>query len=875
MRNEQRLVLQIVVGLFVAAVDGIVFCFSLLVPALKAAPFYFGESQIGTIAGIVNVAGFFSMPAGFSYDHLGGPRPTLLIGVLIMGTSWILLSTAVFGKTESDFELSEHGQPKMSILPLVIALFSLAMMSSTFIESSVMLSAFDALRLNHGFVIVTYKSFIGLGGAVISLVFAGFFTTDDESQRAMLAGRFSLFVGLFGSVVCVFGFFFTSVPPAASGPQPPGAEWSFLSRWWDVRVLGANMLPAETAAPSSFSSSARESGFGAAGDDHSDNHNKPEQEKQRLLQNQQHRQQQKLRDEQEQRQHQQQQLQSRLEAKARFRPVVSAGYKLLFFSVVFVTISSILELFAGENIPKVAYAVIATISGALPLIFLYLLRVVPPASTTTIVAAASSPSAAREAVAMNSLPHAGAGGDTSAVSMPAIDRCAYGSAASGNDRAMPSSSASTSTSSASKKSASDDVLSHGLLSRNNNCAHGGDDASAAGDDKKKKQEQFSGALSSSLGAKLTYQERFVRALEGMIHESKTMETSWRPLVDFEDEYEENVAMCRETIFQNMCKRPLELLLLWGLCFGLWGSSTMIYSNVASLYSALQGDYTFSTARNAVFVAIFGVGNAVGRAIAGLMLPLLQGRAQTVWQLLRVSPVTLILGLLLFVVARGAALLLGFLFCGLATGFSWGITICVAKRLFANSGQSYSFLYTAAIAGVLFFVLFLFPYEYNRHAELQAQERNTVTSDNISSTTTTASMTTSMTTTSMNESVSPSNSSSGGSQQKHCRGFECVELSLYIVILFNALAIVCAEIFIRRVDAGAMDSGLSPLPDTAQVIVEEFVVARQPGEENDSGGGIKAAHALGTVSAAAPAQSSVRNEHEASVRNAYSDTHAET
>ena len=100
MRNEQRLFLQLVIGMIVAMCQGSVFCFSLFGPALKAPPFNYKESQMNIISGVAAVASFFSLPFGLTYDFLG-QRVTYMCAFVLVGGGWLLLYFLVFKEAEN------------------------------------------------------------------------------------------------------------------------------------------------------------------------------------------------------------------------------------------------------------------------------------------------------------------------------------------------------------------------------------------------------------------------------------------------------------------------------------------------------------------------------------------------------------------------------------------------------------------------------------------------------------------------------------------------------------------------------------------------------------------------------------------------------
>jgi hypothetical protein len=273
----------------------------------------------------------------------------------------------------------------------------------------------------------------------------------------------------------------------------------------------------------------------------------------------------------------------------------------------------------------------------------------------------------------------------------------------------------------------------------------------------------------------------------------------------------------ETTTQNLYNHTVDFVAMWFMFFCLWGTTVAIYSNVYSIFYSLQDpekNFGFSSARNAVLSSCFGVGNSAGRALAGLSIPLIQGRAQPVYSLLRISPLFMIFGLMFFLVTKGIGLAIPFVITGVATGFTWGSTIVFSKKIFANPASAYAFFYTAGIAGIAVFNIGMFSAVYSNAADKQQNQQqqqnfnnntnghnnnnnfffsfdeNEENHNNFTTTTTT---------------ISPTTSSS---ERKHYLGLECIELSIWISILANVIAVICAEFVIYRIDRGNVDTVLT-------------------------------------------------------------------
>ena len=273
----------------------------------------------------------------------------------------------------------------------------------------------------------------------------------------------------------------------------------------------------------------------------------------------------------------------------------------------------------------------------------------------------------------------------------------------------------------------------------------------------------------------SYQHQIVDRLEEMMGKNRRL-----PLVDIEDDFDDCPPQNTETVFQNVCyHHPLDLLVMWLMFCSLWGVQVLVYNNIYSIYYALQGDsFHFTVQRNAVFVSLFGVGNAAGRALAGFCVPIVQSRAQAVWSLMRISPALNVMGLLLFLVCRGAALCVPFVVVGIATGFTWGSTILCVKKIFTLPGQHYAFTFSAGAVGIACFCVGLFATVYESHGVKSEQDGRI-----------------------------------------HCIGSQCVNLSFGVAIVLNVFAVLSAHWIVKRIDLGELDTTLATRKNVTKQSVE--------------------------------------------------------
>ena len=161
--------------------------------------------------------------------------------------------------------------------------------------------------------------------------------------------------------------------------------------------------------------------------------------------------------------------------------------------------------------------------------------------------------------------------------------------------------------------------------------------------------------------------------------------------------------------------------MWFTSFATWGAMTMVNANTMEIYKATTGPEHVVLSQNAVFVSLFGIGSALGRVFVGLLKEPLKARlGKEIWWMFPVAPALMALTMPLFLLMSGSALRVPFLAVGFGTGVAWGSTVLIIKRVFAEPGRHYSFLYTAGMLTPLFFNLWLFSSTYQSNSESQHQ-----------------------------------------------------------------------------------------------------------------------------------------------------------
>lgn len=184
LRPEQHLMLQLFVAIWVSICDGAVFCFSLLSPRLKEAPFNFSQEQVAIVSTTGVVLSYFSMPTGYLFDF-HGPRPTLLIGGILNFVGWGLMAFVY----HYEFTTS----------PVLIAVcYGLSQLSTSFFETGSIITNLAAFSSQQGHVVALQKTFLGLGSSIITCFFQGFFN-QSLSVLCLALSLVNGFVGVVGA----------------------------------------------------------------------------------------------------------------------------------------------------------------------------------------------------------------------------------------------------------------------------------------------------------------------------------------------------------------------------------------------------------------------------------------------------------------------------------------------------------------------------------------------------------------------------------------------------------------------------------------------------------------------------------------------------
>jgi hypothetical protein len=314
-----------------------------------------------------------------------------------------------------------------------------------------------------------------------------------------------------------------------------------------------------------------------------------------------------------------------------------------------------------------------------------------------------------------------------------------------------------------------------------------------------------------------------------------------------------------TLWENLKNHKVELFFWWLWCSCVWGSCTCIYSNSASIYRALPGmkdveqddtakasveglemllmtspdfrDFSpaiknvflnrylpFEVSLNAIFVACVGTGNAIGRAIAAKVMPLLQSRRGSgagLHVMLMVPPLATAIAAALLLVSEGTSLWLPFFITGCAIGYCWASLVLIVKEIFLYAGQVYSLLYTSGALTPFFFVMILYKGTYHYYEEQDQQEYQRLV--NI------------VTALLNNTSAQTFLHDHHLSQLPSCHGVRCIAFPMVVCIILNLIAFCLSVELCKRIDRGCFATALKE-QETRKSEIEEVVIKGNDGDE---------------------------------------------
>ena len=176
----------------------------------------------------------------------------------------------------------------------------------------------------------------------------------------------------------------------------------------------------------------------------------------------------------------------------------------------------------------------------------------------------------------------------------------------------------------------------------------------------------------------------------------------------------------QTPFLKSLRKP-DIWLMWWSSFCLWGSGVTISVNSAQIYRAKNND-EFVSATNALYVAMVGVGGALGRITVGLLeQKLVRARGKPLTWLYFPAAILQTIGCLLFVILPSNLLILPFVVFCAGYGWSWGASVLLIPQLFAkDSGKHYNFLFSAGMISVILLNRGVFGTIFSHEGEVQGR-----------------------------------------------------------------------------------------------------------------------------------------------------------
>lgn len=168
----------------------------------------------------------------------------------------------------------------------------------------------------------------------------------------------------------------------------------------------------------------------------------------------------------------------------------------------------------------------------------------------------------------------------------------------------------------------------------------------------------------------------------------------------------------------------DLWFLWMACFGMWGTGTVMIMNAAQFYRSINYG-TYKASEGALYVALIGVGSAIGRILSGVIDMIIsqrkqQGKSEMLTTLfIPLAPGLLLLSYLFFIFIPARALIIPFLLGSIGNGMGWGIGSLAVRIMYAEDiGKHYNFMWSSGVVStiVLNRIMFggIFDHKANQH-----------------------------------------------------------------------------------------------------------------------------------------------------------------
>ncbi|CBZ41039.1 uncharacterized protein [Leishmania mexicana MHOM/GT/2001/U1103] len=154
---------------------------------------------------------------------------------------------------------------------------------------------------------------------------------------------------------------------------------------------------------------------------------------------------------------------------------------------------------------------------------------------------------------------------------------------------------------------------------------------------------------------------------------------------------------------------------------MWGTGTVMQMNAAQIYRS-KNLGVYDQSRLSLYVALIGVGSAIGRIVSGsLDMWLIRRKATSTNEILTttflpVGAVLLLASYLLFAVIPSEGLVLPFLLGSIGTGMGWGLGALSVRIVYANDiGKHYNFMFSSGFVSTIALNRFMFGGMFDKEA----------------------------------------------------------------------------------------------------------------------------------------------------------------
>lgn len=240
------------------------------------------------------------------------------------------------------------------------------------------------------------------------------------------------------------------------------------------------------------------------------------------------------------------------------------------------------------------------------------------------------------------------------------------------------------------------------------------------------QQKSGGSTSSTTAAEA---EMMAGKADDAVRATRDPDTAdLRPaLLDAEAEAEQeapktNVAgdpQYRASFWRNLL--TVDIWLFWISFFGMWGTATVMQMNAAQIYRS-KNYGVYDAARLSLYVALNGVGSALGRVFSGVVdMWLIRRKAYAKNEILTttflpIGAALLFLAYLFFAVIPAQGLILPFLLGSIGNGMGWGLGALSVRIVYANDiGKHYNFMFSSGFICTITLNRFMFGNMFDNEA----------------------------------------------------------------------------------------------------------------------------------------------------------------